>query len=253
MSYWLDPSYGSGIYRRRIRLWKQDMTLHGALEDCNHGFTVAITHDGNKVVDVSGQPMRVPFSSCGGALQPLQRLVGCAVSDSALALLTHAGPRANCTHWLDLAVLAIVHGQRAAAERQYDVEVTDENATGEPQQLRVIRDGVLVHEWLYQDGVIISDGPLRGLTLFQGFSARAVEVFSDADELEAALVLQKGNFVAQARRFDLNRMAGQTASADEAMLGACFTYSPERSAQAVRLPGTLRDFTQSPELLLRFV
>jgi len=246
MPYDPNPSYGSGIFRRRIRLWKEGLVLRGALEDCNHGFTVAITHDGKKITAVAGGPERIPFNTCGGALQPLQRLIGCDLDSSALALLTHAGPRANCTHWLDLAVLTIVHGSRAEPVRQYDVEVMDENPDGDPQCVRVLRNGVLIHEWLSKDGVIVNAGPM------QGFSSRAAAVFTDADELEAALVLQKGNFVGQARRFDLMKLVGEGASADDTMRGACFTYSAERSDGAFRLPGTLRDFTSTPEQLLQF-
>lgn len=253
MSYVPNPCYGSGVFRRRIRLWKDGMMLHGALEDGNHGFTVAIAHDGNNVTAVAGEPRRIPFNTCGGALEPLQRLVGCDLNSRALVLLTHAGPRANCTHWLDLAVLTIVHSQRAEAVREYDIEVTDEPAAGEPQQLRVWRNGVLVHDWNLKDGLTLNDGPLAGATLFQGFSARAAAVFTDADELEAALVLQKGNFVAQARRFDLIRLVGESASADDTMMGACFTYSSERADGAFRLPNTLRDFTSTPDQLLKFV
>lgn len=253
MSYLPNPSYGSGVFRRRIRLWKQGQKLHGALEDCNHGFTVAVTHDGNAVTAITGEPKRIPFNTCDGALQPLQSLVGCTIDMNALALLTHAGPRANCTHWLDLAVLTIVHGQRADAVRQYDIEVTDEAAPGELQQIRVLRNGEVIHDWQARDCVIATPGPLQGVSLFQGFSARAAAAFADADELEAALVLQKGNFVGQARRFDLNLLVGQSASADDTMRGACFTYSPERSDIAFRLPDTLRDFTSTPAQLLKFV
>jgi hypothetical protein len=252
MPYDANPSYGSGVFRRRIRLWKEGRLLRGALEDCNHGFTVAITHDGKKVTAVAGEPKRIPFNTCSGALEPLQRLIGCDLGSNALALLKHAGPRANCTHWLDIAVLAIVHGSRAEPVREYDVEVMDENPDGDPQRVRVLRNGVLIHEWLSKDGVIVNAGPMQGVTLFQGFSSRAAAVFTDADELEAALVLQKGNFVGQARRFDLMKRVGQSANDEGAMQGVCFTYSAERSQGAFRLPDTLRDFTSTPEQLLQF-
>jgi len=252
MPYDANPAYGSGIFRRRIRLWKEGRLLRGALEDCNHGFTVAITHDGKKITAVAGGPERIPFNTCSGAIKPLQRLVGCDLGLNAQALLTHAGPRANCTHWLDLAVLTIVHGSRAEPVREYDVEVADENPNGDPQIVRVLRNGVLIHEWLSKDGVIVSPGPMQGVTLFQGFSSRAAAAFTDADELEAALVLQKGNFVGQARRFDLIKLVGQGASTEEMMRGACFTYSAERSEGAFRLPDSLRDFTSTPEQLLQF-
>lgn len=248
-----NPAYGQGIYRRRIRLSREGNVLHGALEDCNHGFEVAITHDGTVVTAIEAQARRIPFSTCGGALQPLQKLAGCALSMSALDLQMHAGPRANCTHWLDLAVLAVVHSQRGEAVCEYDVEVTDENFSGDAQALRVWRNGVLIHDWRTQNGEIVSPDLLQGVTLFQGFSNRAAAIFTDRDELEAALVLQKGNFVAQARRFDLDVMAGERANEHEFMVGACYTYAPERAAQAVRLPSTIRDFTATPELLLKFV
>ncbi len=249
----LNPAYGLGVFRRRIRLTRlSEQAVYGELEDCNHGFIVTITHDGKKITAVDGEAKRAPFTTCPGALEPLQRLLGCNINATAQALLKHVEPRANCTHWLDLAVLAIVHSQHQAITRQYDVEVTDENAD-DLQFLRVSHNGQLIHDWISRHGEIVSPAVLSGVSLRKGFSSRVAEVFTDPVEFEAALVLQKGNFVANGRRIDLEATAFGSASDHSFMAGACFTYAAERVAGATRVQHTVRDFTATPELLLTFV
>ena len=44
-----NTNYGSGCYRRRIRLEHSDGCVIGALEDTNHGFTVTVHHDGEQI------------------------------------------------------------------------------------------------------------------------------------------------------------------------------------------------------------
>lgn len=245
-----NPHYGSGVYRRRIRLAAGVGAVVGELEDCNHGFRVAVSHDGERVTAIDGEALRVPYNTCPEALGNLRRLVRTPLGLSARELNAIADPTSNCTHWLDLTVLAIGQAARGATPvRQYDVEVTDE--VDGVACARVWRDGELVHDWRTGDFVLSAPAHLAGNTLFRGFAAWASQAFA-GDEQEAAFVLQKGYFVAQARRFDVDAAAGRLA-ADHGMGQVCFSYSAGNAERARRQPHTVRDFTDTPEQLLRFL
>lgn len=250
----MNPHYGSGVFRRRIRLSRHAGHLHGALEDCNHGFQVTVFHQHNIVTDIKPQFMRIPFTTCGGAETPLKKLLGASLSATPAELLALAPPLSNCTHLHDLTLLTIGHGQREVDVVQYDVEVSD--AKEGVSDLRVWRrvddeEPILMHHWQSQNYMIASPPELKDKPLFMGFSRWANEMFKDIAN-EAAFVLQKGNLVSIGRMLDVNAMTGSRAK-DENDRVACHTYSPENSANAIRLGNTVRDFTHTPEQLLKFV
>lgn len=251
-NYPLNPSFGQGIFRRRIRLEHGEGCVKGAIEDCNHGFEVAIFHDGKNVTKIEGTPRRIPFSTCGGAIEPMQALVGVEVGLTSQQLAERINARANCTHWLDLALLAIMHIPRVNEPvRQYDIAIPDEDNAA--TTVTVLRNGNEVLHWQVQDWVVKEKAPLEGNTLFKGFSAWANQLFPDADEKEAVFVLQKAYFVSRARRFDTNVMAGESAATHATMFDACFTYSEPRRSIAERTGATTYDFTDTEEQLLKFL
>jgi hypothetical protein len=86
--------------------------------------------------------------------------------------------------------------------------------------------------------------------LFKGFAAWANQEYTGLDN-ESAFVLHKGNLVSIGRFLDIDALAGNRAI-DENERVACYTYSPARSSVAIRLPNTMRDFSNTPEELLRF-
>ncbi len=249
-NYPINPAFGTGIYRRRIRLTSHQGYVLGELEDCNHGFTVRVYHDFVTVTGIEAQHHRIPFSTCGGAKDPLMKLIGLPVGLSSQDLSAKVEARANCTHWLDVSLLAIQHITRCEAVREYNLEVPDE--AGKPTQAKVSCNGNLVHSWLLQDWIIQQPSALNGNTLFKGFSAWANSAFTDDDEKEAAFILQKGYFVSRARRFDMDKLVGESASVHTMMAGACYSYSAPNSSIAVRTENTTRDFTDTPEELLLF-
>ena len=249
LDYPPNPDYGRGVFRRRIRLTGSAGKVFAALEDCSHGFTVTVHHDGVSVTDIQTAALRIPLTSCGGATEPIKRLVGAKLQDSSPELHLRADPRANCTHILDLSVLAIAHALRGECARQYDVEVSDE--AGCDALLYVYRDGLLVHCWSASQFTLTAPSHLQGKTLFRGFAAWATEQFS-GDNQEAAFVLQKGYFVAQARRYDINSLAGEAATKHKEMQGNCYSYSPGVVEQAFRTENSLRDFSDCEERLLTF-
>lgn len=250
LNYPINPTFGPGIYRRRIRLVQHEGYVTGDLEDCNHGFSVSIKHDGHKVTAVEGQHHRIPFTTCGGAITPLQQLVGINITLTLHELSASMNTRANCTHWLDLSLLAIRHILCSETVREYNIEIPDE--LDNPTCARVYRNNALVHEWLVKDWMISAPTPLANNTLFKGFSAWANTAFADEDNKEAAFILQKGYFVSRARRFDLDALVGESAATQPMMAGACFSYSEPQASTAIRTVNATRDFTHTAEELLLF-
>ncbi len=254
----INPNYGTGIFRRRIRLTALPGSgprpdIFGELEDTQHGFRTRIEHDGERVTAIHGDPVRYPASTCPGALEPLQELVGITLGTSAEDINKNGNPFANCTHLYDLSILAIVHARGlsggALTEVLYDVTVTDE--TDEGSEACVYRDGALVHRWLTRSFAVVEPQALQGNTLFKGFSAWARQSF-EGDALEAAHVLQKGYFVAQSQRFDTSKLAGTPLDDAPSRRNVCHSYSDGIAETAVRLGTNTRDFNDSPELLLQF-
>ena len=251
-NYPLNPSFGKGIFRRRIRLEHGEGFVTGGVEDCNHGFEVKIFHDGKTVTKIEGSPRRIPFSTCSGAIEPMQVLVGVEVGLTSQQLAERINARANCTHWLDLALLAIMHIPRINEPvRQYDIAIPDE--VDAPTTVTVLRNGLEVLKWQVQDWAVKEKAPLDGKTLFKGFSSWANQLFPDANEKEAVFVLQKAYFVSRARRFNTNVMAGESEAAHATMFDACFTYSEPRRSVAQRTAATTYDFTETEEQLLKFL
>lgn len=243
--------YGSGIYRRRIQLSASEHAVHAQLEDTLHGMRLSLHHDGRLVTDVQGELIRVPFNTCGGAALPIRALVGLSIELGERELGQAAGPRRNCTHLLDLALLAIAQARRGVGERRYDVAITDET----PQRdavASVHMNGAPVHEWRIRDGAFVEPHRWRGQPVLQGFAKWAGAAY-DGDRLEAARVLQKGYFVAWARRYDIGALDGRPAIEEPAMFGSCHSYSPGVVEHAIRNSRTVRDFTDDETALLRFL
>lgn len=248
-SYDLDPNYGGGVFNRRIKLVQSEGCLNGELEDCNHGFRVSVHHHNGVITDIKPEFKRIPFTSCGGAEEPLRELIGMPLGASISALIQRAAPVKNCTHLYDLTLWTIQHSQREEDEVIFDVVVTD--AVEGVSNLTVSRNGVVQHDWQAKNGYLLSPESLEGKSLFKGFYQWVNETFSSL-ELEAALVLQKGNLVSIGRMIDLASLTGGRAI-DETERHACHTYSPDNNKTAIRLADTERDFTDTPENLLRFL
>jgi len=247
-----NPAYGHGTFRRRIRLAGHGDHVQAALEDTNHGFCVTIHHDGQVVTAITPEAKRTPYDTCPEAGRNLQALVGQRIGSSARDLNLAAGPGSNCTHWLDLAVLAVRHATRGPLTWQWDVTVTDERDDAD-SIVSVYRNGEPVYQWKARSFFITEPAELAGKPLYMGFGKWASSHFSDEAALEAAFIMQKGYFVAQARRFDIDQVAGEPAIASEgSMGGVCYTYSPGAIERGVRLANSTRDFSEDDTQLLQF-
>lgn len=245
-----NPDYGTGVFRRRIRLSGSPGALLGELEDCSHGFRVTVLHDGQRITDVRGEGLRIPLNTCAGAVEPIKALVGIAIDTDPAQVNAQVNPRANCTHLYDLSVLAIAHCARGNSVRQYDVVIPDE--TDAPTDACVYIDDRLALQWGLWQWDIKYPEQFVGKPMHRGF-AQWVNATLKGEEKEAAFILQKGYLVAQARRYDMDRTAGDRAIHDTAMQGVCYSYSPGVVEHAYRLKRTVRDFTDAPEELLKFL
>lgn len=246
----LDPRYGSGCYRRGIALRQCGASrVEAAVEDDPHAFALTLTHDGERVTGVTAEAHRFPLTTCAGATGALQSIVGAPLAPSPVALAQHANPRTNCTHLFDLAALAVAHVFRAEQERVYRIEIPDE--IDGRTEARLDRDSGRVLTWSLEHGVITAPAHYAGQRVLGGFTRWAVANL-DGEELEFALVLARGYFVALSRIYDIETVSPGPASEDPMPSGVCYSYSPERAAQAWRVRGSRRDFTDTPEQLLHW-
>jgi hypothetical protein len=221
----------------------------GELEDQAHGMRCLIEHDGRVITGVTSDFRRFPMTTCIGAGEPLEQIVGEPVGSDFRTFFRDGRARMNCTHMFDIAWLATAHAARGETVRTYDVEVPDE--VDGRTEVRLFRDGERLLRWTLYKSIVQAPEEMAGRHLFGGFTSWALEKLA-GDDLEAALVLQKGYFVAQARRWvvepGLLRPREKAAHA-----GVCHGYGHARIDQAARLPESRRDFTDHPERLLKFL
>jgi len=244
-----NPRYGSGVFRRRIRVHPGDGMVTVELEDGNHGFRLRLHHDAQAVTAIEADPIRHPFGTCAEAVRPLQQFVGARLADGARALRERIAAGEHCTHLYDMAMLALAHAGRGGRALQYDMAIDDE--TDRPARAEIRRDGVVVHAWKVRDKQVVEPQALAGKPMMRGFHAWASQAFA-GDALEAAGALQRAYFVAQSRRYDFDPPELNPATADGMPHGSCYSYNRGVVERAFRSGGTVRDFTHGAERLLRF-
>ena len=242
---------GRVVFRRSIALESRGGEVRGELADDFHHFAVRVVHDGERAVAVEGEDVRVPWTTCPGAIEPLRRMVGAPVSDRILEVFKHTRPREQCTHLHDLACLALTHAARGESRRRYDVALPDRVQNATEAVLRC--DGRDLLRWRLRGNRVERATP----PIFDGLPL-AISPFLDflLDELrdlpamaEAAWILQRAIFVGGGRRHDFDGL--REAKDFAALLGAaCHTFAPERVGDAKRVGDNLRDFSDTPERLL---
>jgi hypothetical protein len=241
--------YGQKSAWRRIRMTSRRNQILVEMEDLAHGMRCVVEHDGQRVTALLPEFRRIPMTTCAGAGEPLQAVVGMPIGGDFSTFYAGGRARQNCTHMFDLAWLGVAHATRGERVRDYLMEMPDDCAEGRPSTLR--RDGEVVLQWRLQNSTVLEPQPFEGRHLFRGFTSWAVEHFK-GDELEAILVLQKGCFVARSRRYEFPS-GSLTVAEQQNNAGLCYGYAHERVAVAMRMEGTRRDFTDEPERLLKFL
>jgi hypothetical protein len=222
-------------YRRGIRIEMRERVVLAMLEDDIHCMAVRLRHDGTTVTSVEPVVDRMPWNTCPGAQA---RLVETFSGLPLVDVTARREKKANCTHLHDLAVLAAVHaGERGGL--LYDIFASDP-VDGE-RFLEIRRDGVMLHEWVEQDGRLVAPDAIAGKALpeLRDWINGLAE-----PQREAARLLQWGALVAHGRTMPIEQQSNAAALPPN-----CYTFQPERAVHAVR-NGVRHDFSDGSRLPL---
>lgn len=246
------PRTGGRLRRLIVLRHTAPGQVTGWLEDDFHHFGVTIEHDGRVITAVRMAAPRTPWSTCPGAVQPLQQLVGNPLIARASDIGALIDMRQQCTHVHDLAGLTLAHVKRVQVERRYEAQVDDRQVMGwdglhprlGPTQVRLLRDNQIVMGWAV-DQDTITNPPWQGQTLGRGFRQWTESL--DEETAEQANILRRAILVAGGRTLDHDRFHD---AAEYGQPPLCYSFQPERSAQALRCQGSTRDYAEGSEGML---
>ena len=86
----MTPTTPPGRFCREIHVTVTPRRAVGELIDDFHHFRATIDHDGKRVTSVVGEALRIPWQTCGGAVNPVRGLAGAAAHvDLAQAVSVH--------------------------------------------------------------------------------------------------------------------------------------------------------------------
>jgi Protein of unknown function (DUF2889) len=216
----------------------------GALEDTAHHIRVVLKYGGGRVRSVTGEAVRLPWTTCPGAAAGLATLAGNEVTSSLRQLRRSFDATNHCTHFFDLSQLAISHAASGRKERHYEVVCSP---TGTATQAILLRDGEQVLAWTIEGGAITDPPSFAGVGLQQGFLEWCSQNL-DEDAAEGAFVLRRAagmSGVASMRLDDYHDVA-----ASGLPPGVCFTAQSERIQVAFRNVGSQRDYSEGAQGML---
>lgn len=215
-------------FRRRFRFEPGEGRVHAALEDDMHCMTLVLDHDGATITALTPRTLRAPWTTCPGAEQ---RLIADFVGQSLDEAAAGIDKRSNCTHLFDLAVLAASHA-RDTAPTIYDILVSDPVEGITRAELRCGGDRMLA--WSASDDVLREPAAVAGRHLL---ALRDWIAGLDEPQRSHARMLQWASLIAHGRTMPESQLSDTSG-----MAGACFTFQPERIADA-RWIARRRDFS----------
>jgi hypothetical protein len=226
------------IFRRRIGIHSTGDATRGevraSLEDDFHHFRVRVVHADGKVLQVDGQAVRHPYTTCPLAANQLFRLVDAPLNGLAHAVMRVTNPIEQCTHLMELAGLAIAAAARSISQRWYDIAVPERVAGRTLATLD--KDGSRMLAWELLDTTILGPEPYQGVSLREGMAAWALGHLPE-EAAEAALILRRCALISLGRAKNLD------AQVHAEPTGRCFVQQPERAALGLRRVGSIVDFT----------
>ena len=238
--------HGTGAARRRFAARSvSDGVIEAEMEDEMHHFRIELIHDGERVLDVTGTPVRWPWSTCFDSPAALVALRGCPLTAQASSIGAYTNVKEQCTHQFDLTAFAIAQAWRvthgAPPEREYLTVVPDWSSA--PFGAYLWRDRQPLLTWLTDGVTVLGPAPFTGVALRKRFLDWC-EANLDADLAEAAQMLRRAVWISPARTHDLEACA----DAQESNVGAgvCYTAQPQRIVIATRSRGSLRDYSNTP-------
>lgn len=188
-----------------------------------HHMRVTLDHADEMITAVRAEVVRAPWSTCPGAEAVLaQTFVGAALAEAAGLV----GKKRNCTHLFDIAVLAAAHAGETAPLR-YDLTVGD--PVKGTRQFAAARDGAEVFRWVEKDRVFVHPPEIAGLGLLTMSDwLQSLE----PGPRELARLLRGAGIIAHGRQIPMDRQSDATV-----IPANCFTFQPERAADARRIAG----------------
>jgi hypothetical protein len=223
-------------FRRRIRITPRAVSVCSELEDDYHRMSVTLIHDGRTVSRIETSMERVPWTTCPGAADQLQRtFTGVALADFA----SRGEKRENCTHLHDLAIWAAAHAFDGEP-LVYDILVSD--PVDDQRRVELRRNGATVLAWSDERNRIVEPAELAGVTLDR---LRPWIESLPPEQREGARLLQWGAIIANGRGRSLDKQSDASALG----VGRCYTFQAHRVAVAKRI-SDIRDFSQGTTPLL---
>ena len=146
-------------FRRRFVVDPAPGRVRCDLEDDYHCMRVVVRHDGEVATGIEADMIRVPWTTCPGAVAVLVRTFTGVRLD---LFATRREKTANCTHLFDIAVLAAAHAHDTAP-LIYDILVADPVDGMWRAELR--RDGTAVLGWDVSGFVFSQPVQLAGMRL----------------------------------------------------------------------------------------
>ena len=229
-------SGGPRPFRRRLTLHRPTpTTVEAELEDHIHHVVVSLAHDDTRVLSIDGRGVRLPWSSCPGAVGALRELVGSAIGSRPVV----GDMGAHCTHLLDCASSAVRFAGTDASSRRYTLSVTE--AGDEDDRHGVIVTAVARSDdgrelELRTDGTTILEPTVHhGRSLRAGFSRWATDEL-DPEDAEMAILLRRAIWMRLSIAIDLDQL--DVLSQSGVPRSSCYASQPERIHVATRNRGT---------------
>lgn len=242
--YPANPDYGTGIFRRRVRIEPEPGRTTGILNDCYHSIRAELAHDGKTVSNVTAALDRAPKTTCPSAAIAFNEIRGLPVNAPRRAFYTDGRAARNCTHLLDLALLALGAVGRGDGPLVYDIAIPDRHDDRTHVTARI--NGQTLHEWAVHGDMIEAPCAVAGRPLFRGFAAWAEDTFSGR-ALDAARIVQKSLFVAKGRAYAVDGPVPLHAERETHRIDDCFSFSDPQRTRARDLIGYVRDYTDGVE------
>lgn len=239
-NYAPNPSYGSGVFRRRVRLIPEAGRITAVMNDCFHSIRITLDHDGRSVTGVASALDRAPKTTCPSASGPIRELVGLPLDSPRSAFFRDGRAARNCTHLLDLSVLALGAVGRGDGPLVYDVAMPD--IQGGRTTISVDVNDHAVHRWTIEGETISAPAPLATRPLFKGFAAWSSDLY-EGIELDAARLAQKAFFAGRGRAFIVDGPVPVRARDETHRTDDCFSFTQPQQDRARDLVGYVRDYT----------
>lgn len=239
------PPAQSDRFCREIHIGTAPGRAVGELVDDFHHFRASIEHDGSSITGIRGEALRIPWQTCGGAIDPLQSLLGMPLARSLRQVAKHTRSHLQCTHLYDAACIAIARAAREAGPICFRIEVPDRVA-GETTAT-VFRNGAPAFHWHLRGYQIEHPQPFVGRSLYGDDLASWLEETFDPEESETLLVLHRACMIAGGRALPLDDYA-RAIDVPGTRSGVCHTYSDTYGPTSFRVTGSIRDLARSDDL-----